>query len=139
MDNNDLDLWPADFGEISTTSPASILRKQAKALTERTNGVLRGDVSSRSSQGTFHHSLYVVAPTLKNYKYRLLKVSHGIGFYPATIDFHDREMNAFDEDDLIQALRTVLHSEEAKRVIQALLSQSNDPESFTEDDDDLPF
>jgi hypothetical protein len=85
MANTIPDLWP-DIEQSKDVLPVTILREQAAALGKKTSHLLEGRVSTRTDEdGNFVHSFYVVAPTMDNYSYRLLTITHGAEPYPVTV------------------------------------------------------
>ena len=87
------------------TPPIVILREQAALLGERTKGLVRGEIESRTEPlekvedyldqaispnelVTHVHTMYVVAPALDNYQYALLSVRHDFQAYPCHANFH---------------------------------------------------
>ncbi len=133
------DLWPAEFEEIDVLPPVTILRAQATRLTQRTRGILEGQVESHSFKNVFYHSLNIVAPALDGYTYQLCSVSHPITLYPADVNKNDRtSVQVNDQDALYQALQRVFASKETSRIVQALLVQSKLGEQPPAEDE-LPF
>jgi hypothetical protein len=123
-------LWPDEFGVTETKSPAAILREQATFLGQMTKNLVIGQVGSESLNGRFYHNLYLVAPALGNYRYALVAVSHDIELYPALVAFEfasgDREREANSEEDLQSVLKAVFATDKTKRVVNSLLTQSNE-------------
>jgi hypothetical protein len=64
MPNGNENLWPADVGTSTIVPPLAILRRQAVALGERTQGLLEGQVETLTERGEFTQVFYVVAPSL---------------------------------------------------------------------------
>ena len=120
------DLWPSDLSPATIVTPVAILREQAAKVGARTNDLLEGRVTTRVQGKTrFMHYFSVVAPSLDNYAYQLLEVTHEAEPYPllahCTTDQAWRELHS--EDEFLAYLREVFSSEETKRVIGALLAQ----------------
>jgi hypothetical protein len=61
---------------------------------------------------------------LDSYKYELFKISHPIEMYPTRIDFNTVQYLANNREELMGDLKTVLSSDETRRIIQSLLAQS---------------
>ena len=134
------DLWPDSFGQTEITAPSAILKAQAAALSTKTGGVLEGRMVSHAIRQRMKHSLYVVAPPLHGYQYKLLTIEHGIEMYPVEVMAGGETFEANDQENLVEVLRRELSSARTTRVIQALLAQSRDADSFRQDDDDdVPF
>jgi hypothetical protein len=127
MATHTTDFWPDDIGETGEEikTPVALLREQAIALGEKTKNVVTAEVESGTDGGMFVHTLYLAAPSI-NYKYQLLTVRHPLLLYPllakepGNISWKQLE----SEDDFLQWLKTVLASENTKKVIRALKAQS---------------
>ena len=132
------DLWP-DIEQSKDVLPVAILREQAAALGKKTGHLLEGRVNTRTDEdGNFNHSFYVVAPTLDNYSYRLISITHGAEPYPITVpdpQIIDPGARSFripsvhgtlrirSEKELLDYLREVLNSEKTMRIVGSLLAQ----------------
>ena len=122
-----MDLWPEEIQPTQVTPPVAILKRQASLLGTRTKAALRGKVETTILGGRLHHSFYIVAPALENYRYELFEVTHlGEMPYPVTIwagpkPEHGDELKS--EQEFTEWLRDVLTSEETRRVVGALLAQ----------------
>jgi hypothetical protein len=128
MATHTADFWPDDIGETGgpePRTPVALLREQAVALGEKTKNVVTAEVESDTDGGMFVHTLYLAAPSI-NYKYQLLAVRHPLLLYPILAkepgNVAWRKLES--EDDFLQWLRTVLASENTKKVIRALRAQS---------------
>jgi hypothetical protein len=128
MATHTTDFWPDDIGEIGEPemrTPVALLREQAIALGEKTKNVVTAAVESDTDGSMFVHTLYLAAPSI-NYKYQLLTVRHPLLLYPLLA----KEPNNIawekleSEDDFVQWLKTILASENTKKVIRALKAQS---------------
>jgi len=118
------DLWGAlpDVGNLRT--PSVVLKEQAELLKEKTKGLLVGEIRP-SQQGTrFSYELQIVAPTLAQYKYAVLSVTHDIGFYPLVLRDARTTVKetCTDEAEFVSALRVALTSESTRDVIARLLT-----------------
>jgi len=134
MPNGTEDLWPADVGTSTIVPPLAILRRQAVALGERTQGLLEGQVETLTKGDTFIQVFYIVAPSL-SYRYRLFEVQHGVAGYPVFFVNEDRRpvfprfgtgpapLKLDTPDEFVDWLKQVLNSDEIKRVVGSLLSQ----------------
>ena len=123
------DLWPSDIGVSELVSPVSILRKQASFLGMKTKNLVEGKVELTQDNGkNFQYVFYLVAPALKNYRYRLFIIIYPVEFYPVTIDFEakNKGLTAKDYDDYLAKLKGVLTDEKTTSVIKALISQSQE-------------
>ena len=116
--------WP-DLPTEKVRTPHAILLEQANALAEQTRGLLVGQVRRSQDNQNFVSSLSIVAPSLNNYTYAVLFVNFPIGLYPSRLFFHARReyFEIADEETLLTCLKTVLSSDEIKRVMSGLLAQ----------------
>ena len=120
------DLWPEDITEPSLiATPLSILKEQATFLGEKTKNLIEGEVRSGGDSNNFVHQFFLLAPALKNYRYRLLTVSHRIELYPVTVSFDPtgQSFGAETQEDFTALLATLFAHEKTKKVIQALKAQ----------------
>jgi|ERR1700676_1324091 len=119
-------LWGELPASSETKSPIAILREQATALRDATNGMLTGDVSATASDMRFTASLYVVAPALNNYRYEVLTVQHPVAFYPVAIRSRAvlRPLEAKNEEEFLGHLEKILTSRKIHSVIASLISMS---------------
>jgi hypothetical protein len=150
-----LDLWPNEITAVEDApfSPVAILRQQATAIAEKTNGAITGLVESFAETkpvplenppyprdaviayfsrghsqtvktGGLVHALYLMTPTLEDYRYHLLSASHGGEAYPVRIRHAGKELECATAQEFMDALRTIFASDHTRRVIQTLLAQS---------------
>lgn len=128
--------------EIRT--PVTILKEQADALTQATEGLLKGEVISFTQESVSGSEmlnvlaflqkgfkggsrLAIVVPFLKNYRVNLLDYYHNITMYPGTLDanFSDnREIKVQNEEQFVAALKNILSSEKTKMIVAGLISQA---------------
>lgn len=153
MDHS-LDLWPSGIEVERVSAPLTILRQQAVLLGERTKNLVQAEVIEDELQ-TNHFVFYFFlrAPVLGNYRYQLMQVIHDIGLYPIEIKVEpsilqevkgslnvrteeaEGDIVRFDkasyyiyvesEEELIKALKAIFNSSRCRKVITALLSQSD--------------
>lgn len=119
------DLWGElpDIEENKT--PFVILKEQAELLTEKTDGLLLGEVSQNQSIGRegFCYTLYMVAPSLNNYRYNLLTISYEIGLYPLRLIESEKEsVVCSDENEFKKELGEIFKSQGTQNVISKLLT-----------------
>ena len=129
MEQKNDNLWPKDFGAPEKIPPVTILRQQAAFLGQLTKNLVEAEVKTTSSGGTearFVHYFSLVAPALDFYTHCLFFITHDIGFYPLRFITENphRERDIASEEELRRVLHEVLTSEETKKVVQSLLSQS---------------
>ncbi len=132
------DFWGNINTEEVVRTPVSILKEQAALLGKKTKNVLEAKVDTiKLEDGWFGHRLFLVAPTLDNYTYELLRFCHPIQLYPVLPDSF-RTLASWkssttpptegtrlpDEDAFLRWLSGKLSSDETHRVITNLLSQS---------------
>jgi hypothetical protein len=134
------DLWPADLTGPTTLTPVVILRRQGEALASRTHNLVRGEVETRPfNEGkSFEHNFVLVAPFLR-FRFPLLRVSHRVSGYPATIAETDLTKpegvggywseTAQNEEEMQQKLQIFFNQNKVKAVIRSLLDQSSEPET----------
>ncbi|RZK18399.1 MAG: hypothetical protein EOO56_16175 [Hymenobacter sp.] len=115
--------------------PVVILREQAEKLNELTNGLLKGEVPTGKTHDGLRHHLLIVAPSLDNYSFSVLQVTHGIIVYPVFVYDTVGETNyrCDNEDEFIKVISEVLSSDSVHKIIKALLAQSK------AEDNSLPF
>lgn len=130
------DLWPSDIGTTTLRSPVSILREQASALAQKTQGLVTAEVITRARKRSdaWHewedgltHEFVLVAPTLDRYRFELFSLGHDELLYPVTGNFNEQESELADEAALMEWLRGIFFSERTKRIIHSLLAQAKVP------------
>lgn len=106
--------------------PVIILREQATKLTELTNGLLQGEVTTRKVHDELRHNLLIVAPALDNYSFNVLSTRHGVIAYPVIINSFatQKEYNSSNEKEFVEAIANILSSAEVHKTLGALLAQS---------------
>ncbi|MCE7982469.1 MAG: hypothetical protein DYG89_14855 [Caldilinea sp. CFX5] len=152
--NSNLDLWPSGIEVERVSAPLTILRQQAALLGERTKNLVQAEVIEDELQtNRFVFFFFLLAPVLGNYRYQLIRISHDIGLYPieikvepsilqevqSTLDVRTEEVegdiarfgkesyyiHVASEEELIKALRAIFNSNKCRKVLTALLSQSD--------------
>lgn len=124
-------LWP-DFAIEATRSPKTILKEQAGYLMAKTKNVLSASVVTSQNNDKLTHDFYVVAPALKNYRYKLFSVEQGVRLYPVSIQWdaddaipwewqQDPIMN---EAKLTETLQKIFTAQSTAEIITSLISQS---------------
>lgn len=137
------DLIPDEFGVSDVTTPVSILRRQATALSEKTKGLVEGhvesEVLSRTNRRTGDRSdmvslqFYVVAPVVQRYRRLIFTVQHdAVEMYPATITSEiDPAVNSRvieSEMELLNKLTGEFQSDKFKAIVRGLLILSREVE-----------
>lgn len=120
--------WPAvsDAARVGST-PQDLLEQQAALLSGQTNGVLFGDVTASARGERITLDLFIVAPKLNDYSYRLLKVR-----YNPMRPFDKVEVvvpgsavqRASGEDDYNRLIADALSSPETASIMGQLLGLS---------------
>lgn len=129
--NSNKDLWGEIPSHETIRTPYTILKEQASLLTQKTNGLLIGEVSrdqkyNVSKQREIQVTLLIKAPSLNNYTYWVLEVGHPIELYPLSVKDlagTNPQLDCSSEEEFEQALGNILSSKEVKRVISALLAE----------------
>ena len=125
------DMW-GDFQVEAIRTPVQILREQAAALGPKTRNlvVAEVDTSARArsfglDEKAFVHQLTLVVPSLDDYRYLLLSLSHGIELYPVQVESfaNDVNMDVASEEKLNEVLQNVLSAPKTKNIISSLLGQ----------------
>ena len=133
--NTPKNLWGELPLAIITRTPVVILREQANQLTELTNGLLEGEVTTHELSGEkpFFYKLNIVAPALDGYRALVAFIMHSITLYPVILVDEinpNKSYECKDEDVFIAAIGEVLSSPGVHKLISALLSQSKSEEAF---------
>lgn len=146
-------LWPNDIVETNITAPITILKKQASFLGEKTNNIVEAETEQIidkywMSEKGFAYSFYIVGKSI-NYKFNLFQFGHGVMMYPLTIKLDNdiskeikedqaleiKEDQLFDnmdilvvksESEFLEALKKIFNSTKTRRIVQAILAQSED-------------
>jgi len=130
MADTTIDLWPIDFGISEIEFPDVVLKKQAELLGEKTQHLVEAEVRSPDHALILHDkirkSLYLVAPKLGGYSYRLFTIEYGIVPYPVVITGYGEEAARVcpTKEAFLVALKDIFASEETRRVIASLIAQS---------------
>lgn len=118
------DLWPDDI-EVKAYSPAGILKEQALLLGRKKWG-LRGEIIRQECGDLFVYDFFIVAPSLDDFKYKVLEVVYGIEMYP--LDINDllahNTIKVDSEEQFVKKLKEIFNSEGIKRVLGLLASQA---------------
>ncbi len=143
MQENEVDLWPADLAQEDAKSPVAILRQQAEALAARTGHKLRARVATepfalqsygpswRQSFGQlkpqFRHRLIIVVPALEDYELDLVSLYQGMDLYPIAAELVKQEDRALldDELNLKNWLKKAFSSPATRNSLRTLLSMAN--------------
>jgi len=110
--------------ETDERAPLTMLREQANALTEATDGQLRGHVTTTSFSNYLNISLSVVAPALDGYTVEIITYRQPALIYPGTFEsIEGGSVTIKNEKEFSETLKSVLSSTAMQRMIASLLSQ----------------
>ena len=121
-------LWGKLLVEENIRTPYVILKEQASILTEKTNGLLIGNVSKSNLGGTdarIRCTLEIKVPSINNYLISIVSIFYPVTFYPLTIrsELTDNSFENCDTaEDLEIKLGKILSSKEVSKIISGLLS-----------------
>jgi hypothetical protein len=120
-------LW-GDLRNFETIrTPKAILEEQARYLTDATGGLLVGNVDPRAqSPSAFAYDLDVQVPSLNNYVYTVLSISHDVDLYPVVIKCSKPivRLDCEDQQQFEVSIGSILASPEVKHVLSALVAQA---------------
>jgi hypothetical protein len=116
------DLWPDNIADSKLTTPITVLKEQATLLGEKTKQLVTAEVVTQTTGNLFVHSFYLMAPTLK-YRYELFRASHGINFYPLSVEYANQHSTTRDEDEFKAKLKEILSSQHTLNVVHSILAQ----------------
>ena len=131
-------LWGQLPLEENVRTPLIILREQATLLTQMTNAVLEGAVTSQKvassfdpfglapTSKTFRTTLAIEAPALDGYVFQVLQVNYDLALYPVeVVDLvNKKDIACANEEDFNNAVGSILSSEAVRRAVGMLLAQS---------------
>lgn len=118
-----------EYAAAVETPPVAILRSQAIALSDQTDGYLRGVVRTSSDGGTMTHELVAIAPALEDVGVTLITVRHPTTtFYPArwiSVVHRTRTGESATPEAFMADLRQLLHdTPDVTMSLANLLAQS---------------
>jgi hypothetical protein len=126
---SDENMWGEIAEPVNDRTPTSILREQASILSRLTKGVLIGSIEQETTtNNTLIYNFSITAPAINNHKFAILTVQYSITIYPLTLTDHTVHVQrqCLNEEAFTAALKAILSSTQVKRVISALLIQSQD-------------
>ncbi len=114
-------LWPDFDFENETRTVKTILRDEGSGIQEKSNGLIRFEVSTTSFHGEIEHTCHLTVSKI-GYQYPFLKVSHGISEYPAKIiaDIYKHGKQVNGESELLDSLREIFGAPETVQLIRNL-------------------
>lgn len=140
------DLWSDDI-QVSVVTPLVILRSQVAYLERKTQGILRADVATSSSDAWLLHQFDLIAPALRDYRRTLFTAKHNKDMiYPVYVQADcfapanpfamvsavaiggspADQRTANTQDEFIDLVRSVFRSGQVRSIIQSLIARSND-------------
>jgi hypothetical protein len=127
MSNSRRNLWPEDIAVTDAVAPVTILKEQATLLGQRTQNLVEARVAHGpipfGVEAPFRYHFRLVAPVL-DYQFQLFTISHGLKFYPLSVEFDDLTYAVANEEEFMQYLASIFSSEKTKSIISSLIAQS---------------
>lgn len=123
-----VDLW-GDISPAETLrTPTAILREQASLLAQKTRGLIEGDVRVRARGDEIEIGFYIVAPSLNNYHYHVLDLTHTLDIYPVEVFDRgiadtDQPKTCTNEKSLVEEIKRVFEQDRVRAVLRGLLAQ----------------
>ena len=118
-------LWPDFQPPQAVNSPVFLLKEQAAALKEKTEGlVLAGLRPASAPDGSFWVGFDLYSPALGEYTYHLFEVTYPLQFFPVTLTGADGAQTAQTPDQFKALLGSVLRSPRTKQVVEAIMAQA---------------
>lgn len=129
-------ILPENFEKLDTMPPVAILRQLAYELGRKTRNVVEGDVRTviAGNEGyryLVHHIFELVAPALDGIRYELFRIEQDVvSPYPIELRLNrdDKQISKVhsikNESELIATLEQVFSSDQTKKIIASLITQS---------------
>jgi hypothetical protein len=130
------DFWPADIVAAADPEPVALLKEQAALLGQKTGNDVEGVVKASTEAGKAFYSLYLKAPALGDYQYKLLSIAYPVTscdeVYPITAQTPagGPAVEIKSREEFRGWLREQLSSEHVRRVINNLLGVIRDAPQF---------
>jgi hypothetical protein len=127
------DLWPSKFPtSFEDPEPVKILKGQANLLADKTDGVVEGVVVESTIEATVFYSLYLTAPALGDYMFKLLFIAISLSdiqaksFPPVDVQhsFGGEKKRITSPEEFKGWLRSVLQSESVQGVVGSMIRRS---------------
>jgi hypothetical protein len=126
------DFWPTNFPTVAGPSaPVGLLREQAIILAGKTGRRVEGVVRESTVEGTVYYSLYLKAPALGDYMFKVLHIAHPVtqgplNPFPLTVEdsFTGVPITVSNMEEFKSWLKSVLASEKVGTVIANLIRHS---------------
>jgi hypothetical protein len=122
-------MWGEFDNPVNQRTPTSILREQAAILNQLTKGVLIGSIEQEPApNNVLVYNFAITAPAINNHKFTILTVQYAITIYPLTLTDRTTQVQrqCLNEEAFTTTLKGILSSLQVRRVISALLIQSQD-------------
>jgi hypothetical protein len=122
-------MWGEINDPVNQRTPTSILREQASILNQLTKGVLIGSIEQEpTTNNTLAYNFAITAPAINNHKFTILTVQYSITIYPLSLTDRTTQVQrqCLNEEGFTSTLKGILSSMQVRRVISALLIQSQD-------------
>ena len=122
-------MWGEITDPVNQKTPTSILREQALILNQLTKGVLIGSIEQEpTTNNTLAYNFAITAPAINNHKFTILTVQYSITIYPLSLTDRTTQVQrqCLNEEGFTSTLKGILSSMQVRRVISALLIQSQD-------------
>lgn len=133
MSTTEENLWPRDIDlQTPLRTPLAVLREQGNNLAQLTNGLVVAAITPFSDPYSHYKLGYLfgmVVPSLDNYQYDLLRIEHGPALYPLRVTssvLGGQGATCQNEEELLEVLRQIFNSPEARRVLQSLVAHARD-------------
>lgn len=121
-------LWPETIEQKHCVSPKAILKRQAMAITEKSEEHIHGEVASKALGRDFVHTLSLTSPEVDGFQFFVVRVRHSLeDLYPLRVSSNPREeleVECNSEESFILTLKELLGSKRVVEVVQSLLKQS---------------
>jgi len=92
-------------------------------LAQATKGLLYAEARVNPDGLGFEVAMRIVASSLNNYTYEVLRVQHGVELYPAWVTADAEPIECRDQQAFEEAVAKVLQSDRVRRAISGLLAQ----------------
>lgn len=143
------DLWSDIDFDFETETPVGLLKSQVNVLSQKTYGLLKGELSTYTENNVIYNTFYIVAPRLDYYRFALMRIISGSALYPVYIYDYSKPENGDNDDGLEvklagangaeiprasivvsdyarfeEIVKEILSSKETVDIIRSLVSQS---------------
>ncbi|MBP8131164.1 MAG: hypothetical protein KA184_16420 [Candidatus Hydrogenedentes bacterium] len=120
-------LWPELLAQGAPVTPRAILQRQAQVLSERSENMVQGEITTRVLGSDLLHTMHVVAPEMEGLRFFVVRVRHNLQHpYPLLVfatESDNSGKECADETAFIEVLRELLHMPRVMNVVSSLLAQ----------------